>query len=46
MLTQHAQKPIQVNSLIENGKADGQMIKVRNFQALIDKNYSINKAMK
>ena len=28
-----------MNSLIENASGDGHMIKVRNFQALIDLNY-------
>ena len=39
LLTQHANEPLQVNSLVENGKNCGQMIKVQNFQALIDNNY-------
>ena len=39
LLTQHAAEPLQVNSLVENGKNCGQMIKVQNFQALIDNNY-------
>lgn len=39
LLTQHADAPLQVNSLVENGKNCGQMIKVQNFQALIDNNY-------
>ena len=39
MLTKHAQTPLKMNSLIENANGDGQMIKVRNFQALIDLNY-------
>lgn len=39
MLTKHAENPLRVDSLIENNKGDGQMIKVSNFQALIDSNY-------
>ena len=42
MLTQHADNPVQVNSLIEAGA--GAMIKVQNFQALIDKKYEHNLA--
>lgn len=42
MLTQHAANPLQVNSLIEAGA--GAMIKVQNFQALIDKEYENNLA--
>ena len=42
LLTMHASKPMQVNSLVESNKSGGQMIKVRNFQALIDNNYSHN----
>ena len=38
-MTQHANKPIQVDSLIESNKDNGQMVKVRNFQALIDNAY-------
>jgi len=43
LLTQYAEDPMQMNSLIESQKNGGQLIKVRNFQALIDKNYSHNK---
>lgn len=35
LLTQHAESPMQVNSLIDDGRGQGQMIKVSNFQALI-----------
>jgi len=44
LLTQYAEDPMQMNSLIESQKNGGQLIKVRNFQALIDKNYSHNNA--
>lgn len=40
LLTQHAANPLKVNSLVENQKTSGQMIKVQNFQALIDDNYN------
>lgn len=40
LLTAHANKPMTVNSLIEDRKNEGQMIKVRNFQALIDNDYN------
>jgi UTP-glucose-1-phosphate uridylyltransferase len=40
LLTQHGEDPIKMNSLIENCNNGGQMIKVRNFQALIDTNYN------
>lgn len=42
MLIQHAENPLQVNSLIEAGQ--GNMIKVQNFQALIDTEYECNLA--
>ena len=42
LLTQHANDPMQLNSVIENKKNQGEMIKVRNFQALIDINYTHN----
>jgi hypothetical protein len=31
LLTQHAANPLKVNSLVENQKTSGQMIKVQNF---------------
>ena len=31
LLTQYAESPMQVNSLIDDGKGQGQMIKVSNF---------------
>ena len=31
LLTQYAAEPLQVNSLVDNGKNCGQMIKVQNF---------------
>lgn len=40
LLTSYEVDPIQMNSMIESQKNGGQLIKVRNFQALIDKNYS------
>ena len=40
LLTSYESDPIQMNSMIESQKNGGQLIKVRNFQALIDKNYS------
>ena len=42
LLTQHAEGPMQLNSIIENKSNAGEMIKVRNFQALIDINYTHN----
>ena len=39
LLTQYAENPMQVSSLIDNGRVPGQMIKVSNFQALLDDNY-------
>ena len=40
LLTAHANKPMTMNSLIEDRKNEGQMIKVRNFQALISNDYN------
>ena len=41
LLTKHADDPMQLNSTIEGGGANGQcQIKVQNFQALIDSSYS------
>ena len=42
LLTQLADDPIQLNSVIES-ISGGQTIKIRNFQALIDKGYTHNK---
>jgi len=41
MLTQYAVDPIKLNSLIDDGTGKGQMIKVSNFQALIDLNHKL-----
>ena len=39
LLTAHASNPMKVTSLVEDRENEGQMIKVRNFQALIDPSY-------
>ena len=36
LLTQFANQPFRVDSLVENRNGDGQMIKVRNLQTLLD----------
>ncbi len=41
LLTEMAQDPIRLNSVIENLK-DGSSIKIANFQALIDDRFSLN----
>lgn len=43
LLTQLADDPVQLNSVIESIGGGGQTIKIRNFQALIDKGYTHNK---
>lgn len=42
LLTEMAQDPIRLNSVIENLK-DGSTIKIANFQALIDDRFSHNR---
>jgi len=37
MLTEHAKNPVKMNSLIATGTKE--MVKVSNFQALLDNNY-------
>lgn len=45
LLTQHVESPLRVNSLVERNSGQvgdaSEMIKVHNFQALIDDNYSL-----
>ena len=40
LLTQHSAKSKRLDSFIQNDKNGGQIVKVHNFQALIDNNYS------